>query len=66
MQFSHQTAKLEGYLMLNMNLSNYNLIKYQSSIDFYFINTTKREGISNKANQGKLNRAFYVPFIHAK
>lgn len=50
MQFSHQTAKLEGYLMLNMNLSNYNLIKYQSSIDFYFINTTKREGISNKAN----------------
>ena len=39
MQFNHQTAKLEGYLMLNMNLSNYNLIKYQSSMDFYFINT---------------------------
>ena len=43
-------------------------MKYKSSIDFYFINTKvqKREGISNKANQGKLNRAFYVPFIHTK
>lgn len=48
MQFSHQTAKLEGYLMLNMNLSNYNLIKYQSSIDFFFIKVQKEKAFQTK------------------
>ena len=55
MQFSHQTAKLEGYLMLNMNLSNYNLIKYQSSIDFFFINTKVKKEQAFQTKQTKAN-----------
>ena len=55
MQFSRQTAKLEGYLMLNMNLSNYNLIKYQSSIDFYFINTKVQKEKAFQTKQTKAN-----------
>ena len=55
MQFSHQTAKLEGYLMLNMNLSNYNLIKYQSSIDFFFINTKVQKEKAFQTKQTKAN-----------
>ena len=55
MQFSHQTAKLEGYLMLNMNLSNYNLIKYQSSIDFFFINTKVQKEKALQTKQTKAN-----------
>ena len=57
MQFSHQTEKIGGLLhcLLNMNLSNYNLMKYKSSIDFYFINTKVQKEKAFQTKQTKAN-----------